>query len=62
MGPVGYDIGCSMVSDKSDVAVDAATPKRRLVFSREVMSVSEFEIPLMRIPLLRALFILRHSL
>ena len=37
MGPVGYDIGCGMVSAKSNVAVDAATPERRLEFNREVM-------------------------
>lgn len=37
MGPVGYDIGCGMVSAKSDVSVDAATPERRLQFNREVM-------------------------
>ena len=37
MGPVGYDIGCGMVSAKSDVPVDAATPERRLEFNREVM-------------------------
>jgi tRNA-splicing ligase RtcB len=37
MGPVGYDIGCGMVSAKSNVEVDAATPARRLEFNREVM-------------------------
>src|SRR6266480_2514433 len=37
MGPVGYDIGCGMVSAKSDVPVDAATPERKLAFNREVM-------------------------
>src|SRR6185312_4195322 len=37
MGPVGYDIGCGMVSAKSDVPVDAATPERRLEFNREAM-------------------------
>jgi tRNA-splicing ligase RtcB (3'-phosphate/5'-hydroxy nucleic acid ligase) len=37
MGPVGYDIGCGMVSARSDVPVDAATPDRRLAFNREVM-------------------------
>src|SRR2546426_11580932 len=37
MGPVGYDIGCGMVSAKSNVPVDAATPERRLEFNREVM-------------------------
>ena len=37
MGPVGYDIGCGMVSARSNVEVDAATPERRLEFNREVM-------------------------
>src|SRR5919199_5130020 len=37
MGPVGYDIGCGMVSAKSDVPVDAATPENRLAFNRAVM-------------------------
>jgi tRNA-splicing ligase RtcB len=37
MGPVGYDIGCGMVSARSDVPVDAATRERRLEFNREVM-------------------------
>src|SRR5712691_7206367 len=37
MGPVGYDIGCGMVSAKSDVPVDAAAPERRLEFNRAVM-------------------------
>jgi tRNA-splicing ligase RtcB len=37
MGPVGYDIGCGMVSAKSSVPIDAATPERRLAFNREVM-------------------------
>ncbi len=37
MGPVGYDIGCGMVSAKSQVDVEAATPERRLEFNREVM-------------------------
>jgi tRNA-splicing ligase RtcB len=37
MGPVGYDIGCGMVSAKSDVPIDTATPERRLEFNHEVM-------------------------
>ena len=37
MGPVGYDIGCGMLSAKSDVPVDAATPEKRLEFNRAVM-------------------------
>ncbi len=30
MGPVGYDIGCGMMSAKSEVPVEAATPEKRL--------------------------------
>jgi tRNA-splicing ligase RtcB len=37
MGPVGYDIGCGMMSAKSDVDVDAATPNKRLKFNQAVM-------------------------
>jgi tRNA-splicing ligase RtcB len=37
MGPVGFDIGCGMVSAKSDVSVDLASPERKLAFHREVM-------------------------
>jgi tRNA-splicing ligase RtcB len=37
MGPVGYDIGCGMVSARSDVPADAASPDRKLRFNREVM-------------------------
>ncbi|HET9957284.1 MAG TPA: RtcB family protein [Polyangiaceae bacterium] len=37
MGPVGFDIGCGMMSAKSEVPVEAATPDRRLAFNREVM-------------------------
>src|SRR5579863_8375819 len=37
MGPVGFDIGCGMMSAKSDVPADAATPERKLAFNREVM-------------------------
>ena len=37
MGPVGFDIGCGMMSAKSHVPVDRATPDRRLAFNREVM-------------------------
>jgi tRNA-splicing ligase RtcB len=42
MGPVGYDVGCGMVSAKSDVSVDAATPENRLAFNRAVMARVEF--------------------
>jgi len=37
MGPVGYDIGCGMMSAKSNVHVDAATPEKRLQFNHAVM-------------------------
>jgi len=37
MGPVGFDIGCGMMSARSDVPADAATPQRKLAFNREVM-------------------------
>jgi tRNA-splicing ligase RtcB len=37
MGPVGYDIGCGMVSARSEVPAEAATPDRRLAFNRAVM-------------------------
>ncbi|MDQ3031113.1 MAG: RtcB family protein [Myxococcota bacterium] len=37
MGPVGFDIGCGMMSAKSEVPADAATPDRMLDFNREVM-------------------------
>ncbi len=36
MGPVGFDIGCGMVSARSDVPVERATPDRKLEFNREV--------------------------
>src|SRR5262249_29022278 len=42
MGPVGYDIGCGMVSAKSEVPVEKATPEKRLAFNRAVMSRVEF--------------------
>jgi tRNA-splicing ligase RtcB (3'-phosphate/5'-hydroxy nucleic acid ligase) len=38
MGPVGYDIGCGMMSARSEVEAEAATPERRLEFNRAVMS------------------------
>jgi tRNA-splicing ligase RtcB len=37
MGPVGYDIGCGMVSAKSDVPAEAATFDKRLAFNCAVM-------------------------
>src|SRR5919201_5361094 len=36
MGPVGYDIGCGMMSASSEVPVSAATPENRLRFNRAV--------------------------
>ncbi len=37
MGPVGFDIGCGMMSAKSAVPKERATPDRKLEFNREVM-------------------------
>src|SRR5271166_812422 len=37
MGPVGYDIGCGMISARSSVAADEATPEQRLRFNRAVI-------------------------
>jgi tRNA-splicing ligase RtcB len=37
MGPVGYDIGCGMVSARSDVPATAATRERCLRFNAEVI-------------------------
>jgi tRNA-splicing ligase RtcB len=37
MGPVGFDIGCGMVSARSDVHAVEATPDKRLKFNRAVM-------------------------
>jgi tRNA-splicing ligase RtcB len=36
MGPVGFDIGCGMMSARSDVPAELATADRRLAFNREV--------------------------
>ncbi len=38
MGPVGYDIGCGMVSARSSVPTGAATRERRLAFNQAVMA------------------------
>ena len=38
MGPVGYDIGCGMISARSDVPVGVATRDKRLAFNRAVMA------------------------
>jgi tRNA-splicing ligase RtcB len=37
MGPVGFDIGCGMMSARSNVSAELATPDRKLAFNREVM-------------------------
>ncbi|HKO98004.1 MAG TPA: RtcB family protein [Pyrinomonadaceae bacterium] len=37
MGPVGYDIGCGMMSAKSTVPFDHATPEKKVQFNRAVM-------------------------
>lgn len=37
LGPVGFDIGCGMVSLRSDVPAEQATEVRRLAFNRAVM-------------------------
>jgi tRNA-splicing ligase RtcB len=37
MGPVGFDIGCGMMSARSNVSVDRASPDRKLAFNEEVM-------------------------
>ena len=36
MGPVGFDIGCGMMSARSTVPAEAATPDRKLAFNTEV--------------------------
>lgn len=36
MGPVGFDIGCGMMSAASNVPAELATPDRKLEFNREV--------------------------
>jgi len=37
MGPVGFDIGCGMVSARSGVPAEAASPAKRLAFNTAVM-------------------------
>jgi tRNA-splicing ligase RtcB (3'-phosphate/5'-hydroxy nucleic acid ligase) len=37
MGPVGYDIGCGMMSARSGVSFEEATPEKKLEFNRAVM-------------------------
>lgn len=36
MGPVGFDIGCGMMSARSSVPAELATPDRKLAFNQEV--------------------------
>ena len=38
MGPVGYDIGCGMMSARSEVAADRASPAQKLKFNGAVMN------------------------
>jgi tRNA-splicing ligase RtcB len=38
MGPVGYDIGCGMMSARSDVSWEQATPQKKTEFNRAVMN------------------------
>jgi tRNA-splicing ligase RtcB len=38
MGPVGFDIGCGMMSARSNVPAELATPDKKLAFNREVSS------------------------
>ena len=44
LGPVGYDIGCGMMSARSTVPWDMATPKKRLEFNRAVMARVEMGV------------------
>src|SRR5947208_17120232 len=37
MGPVGYDIGCGMMSARSEVSSEQATPEKKLQFNQAVM-------------------------
>ena len=37
MGPVGYDIGCGMMSARSNVDWEEATPRKKLEFNEAVM-------------------------
>jgi tRNA-splicing ligase RtcB len=44
MGPVGFDIGCGMMSARSDVPAEAATYEQRLAFNRAVMERVEMGV------------------
>jgi tRNA-splicing ligase RtcB (3'-phosphate/5'-hydroxy nucleic acid ligase) len=37
MGPVGFDISCGMVSARSEVSFEEATPEKKMEFNRAVM-------------------------
>jgi tRNA-splicing ligase RtcB len=37
MGPVGYDVGCGMMSARSEVSFEEATPEKKMEFNRAVM-------------------------
>ncbi|MGZ6363327.1 MAG: RtcB family protein, partial [Ktedonobacterales bacterium] len=44
MGPVGFDIGCGMMSARSGVPTSAATYEQRLAFNRAVMARIEMGV------------------
>lgn len=44
MGPVGFDIGCGMMSARSGVPAQAATYEQRLAFNRAVMARVEMGV------------------
>lgn len=44
MGPVGFDIGCGMMSARSQVPAEAATYDQRLAFNRAVMARVEMGV------------------
>jgi tRNA-splicing ligase RtcB len=44
MGPVGFDIGCGMMSARSEVPAEAATYERRLAFNGAVMQRVEMGV------------------
>lgn len=44
MGPVGFDVGCGMMSARSAVPAEAATAEKRLIFNRAVMERVEMGV------------------
>ncbi len=44
MGPVGFDIGCGMMSARSEVPAEAATYEKRLAFNRAVLERVEMGV------------------